>query len=135
MKESGWWGDQSGNSPSDSLKLEYLSAVLQRKSGRSHSDLSLPGVYMYLNKGDNRIYIGSAVQESLLNRQIRHLNAAAYTDTIQLDKFDQQLSHQYNQDGWHFYAIPMSTDDSEKIQEKEKELITQYNSIKHGYNV
>jgi len=134
MEESGWWGDQTGNS-TYSLKQEYLSEVLQRKSGRSYSDLSLPGVYMYLNKGDNRIYIGSAVGESLLNRQTRHLKAAAYTDTDQLDKFDQKLSRRYYQDGWHFYAIPMSANDSDKILEKEKELITQYNSIKHGYNV
>ena len=132
MRESGWWGDQSA---SDGLKLEYLSAVLQKKSGRSYSDLSSPGVYMYLKKGDNRIYIGSAVEETLLERQIRHLNAAAYTNMDGLDKFDQQLSHQYAEDNWHFYAIPMKSSDPEKIHEKEKELITQYNSIKHGYNV
>lgn len=132
MRESGWWGDQSA---SDGLKLEYLSTVLQKKSGRSHSDLSSPGVYMYLKKADNQIYIGSAVDETLLERQIRHLNAAAYTGVDGLDKFDQQLSHQYAESNWHFYAIPMSSSDPEKIHEKEKELITQYNSIRHGYNV
>ena len=134
-RESGWWGDQSKVSPSDGLKPEYLSAVLQKKSGRSHGDLSSHGVYMYLKKGDNQIYIGSAINESLLERQIRHLDAAAYTDVDGLDKFDQQLSHQYGEDNWHYYAIPMSSSDPEKIHEKEKELIAQYNSIKHGYNV
>lgn len=118
----------------EQLKPEYLSGVLQKKSGRSHSDLSSPGVYMYLKKGDNQIYIGSAVNESLFERQIRHLDAAAYTDMDQLDKFDQQLSRQYSEDNWHFYAIPMSVSDPEKIHEKEKELIAQYNSVKHGYN-
>ena len=132
MRASGWWGDKS---TSDGLKLEYLSAVLQKKSGRSHSDLSSSGVYMYLKKADNQIYIGSAVDETLLERQTRHLNAAAYIDVDGLDKFDQQLSHQYAENDWHFYAIPMSSSDPEKIHEKEKELIIQYSSIRHGYNV
>ena len=135
MKESGWWGDQSAVSSSDRLKPEYLSAVLQKKSGRSHSDLSLPGVYMYLKKSDSRIYIGSAVNETLLERQTRHLDAAAYTANVDgLDRFDQQLYHQYNQNSWYFYVIPMSVTDPDKIHEKEKELIAQYNSKKHGYN-
>ena len=104
---------------------EYLSAVLQEKSGRSHNDLSLPGVYMYLNKGDNRIYIGSAVNETLLERQTRHLDAAAYTANVDgLHRFDrQQLCHQYNQNSWYFYVIPMAVTDPDKIHEKEKELI------------
>lgn len=133
MKESGWWGDQS--EASEGLRPEYLSAVFQKKSGRSHSDLSSPGVYMYLKKSDNRIYIGSAVNETLLERQTRHLEAAAYTSNVEgLDKFDQQLCHHYNQAHWHFYAIPMSAGDPDVIHEKEKDLIAQYNSKKHGYN-
>ena len=91
-------------------------------------------MYMYLKKGNNMIYIGSAINETLLERQMRHLNAAAYTDMDQLDMFDRQLRQQYDQDNWHFYAIPMATSNPEKIHDKEKELITQYNSIKHGYN-
>ena len=135
MKQSGWWGDKSVVSSTDRLKPEYLSAVLQKKSDRSHNDLSLPGVYMYLKKSDNRIYIGSAVNETLLERQTRHLDAAAYTANVDgLDRFDQQLCHHYNQNNWYFYAIPMSVTDPDKIHEKEKELIAQYNSKKHGYN-
>lgn len=134
MRESGWWGDQSTVSPPDGLRPEYLSAVLQKKCGRSHSELESPGVYMYLKKGDSMIYIGSAINETLLERQMRHLNAAAYTDMVQLDMFDRQLHQQYDQDNWHFYAIPMTTGNPEEIHDKEKELITQYNAIKHGYN-
>ena len=133
MRKSGWWGDQSKFPPGEGLKDHQLSAALQKKCGRSHSDLSSPGVYMYLKKADNQIFIGSAVNETLLDRQRRHLNDAAYTNMMdQLDKFDQQLSHHYSQDSWHFYAIPMTNPD--KIHEKEKELIAQYNSKKHGYN-
>ena len=133
--ESGWWGDQSRVSPADGLRPEYLSAVLQKKCGRSHSELKSPGVYMYLKKGNNMIYIGSAIgNETLLDRQMRHLTAAAYTDMDQLDMFDRQLRQQYAQDNWDFYAIPMSSGNPEKIHDKEKELITQYNAIKHGYN-
>lgn len=134
MRQSGWWGDLNSVHSSEELTPVQLSAVLQKKSGRSHSDLSSPGVYMYLKKADNQIYIGSAVHETLLERQMRHLNNAAYTDTNQPDKFDEQLSHQYGQENWHFYAIPMSASNPEEICEKEKELIIQYNSEKHGYN-
>lgn len=133
MRKSGWWGNQSGKSPSDDLKPEDLSAVLQKKSGQSDSELRSQGVYLYVHKSDNQIYIGSAINESLLDRQIRHLNAAAYTDNVgQLDKFDEQLSHHYASESWYFYAIPMSN--PTKIVEKEKELITQYNTQKHGLN-
>ena len=127
MKKSGWWG----NSP-DSLKVEYLSETLQKKSGRSHNELSRPGVYMYLRRSDNKIFIGSATHESMFERQKCHINAAAFTDPQPADKFDQQLSRHYSQDHWYFYAIPMS--DPDKIQEKEKELIAQYRSTVHGYN-
>ena len=87
---------------------------------------------MYLKRGDNKMFIGSAAHETLFERQLRHLNAAAFTDPQPLDKFDQQLSRQYNQANWHYYAIPMS--DPDKIEEKEKELIAQYKSTEHGYN-
>jgi len=87
---------------------------------------------MYLKRSDNQIFIGSAAYESIFDSQLRHLNAAALTDPEPQDKFDQQLSRQYSQDRWHFYAIPMS--DPDKIQEKEKELIAQYKSTEHGYN-
>ena len=142
MRNSGWWGEKGSVPPSDKLKLEDLSAVLQKKSGRSHNELSSNGVYMYLKKGDNKIFIGSAVHETLLERQEKHLNEAAYTsadDRLGLDKFnekfDQQLSRQYSESNWHFYAIPMSSSDPEKIREKEKELVAQYKAKEHGYNV
>ena len=88
---------------------------------------------MYVKKSSNKqMFIGSATHESLFERQLRHLNAAAFTDPQPLDKFDQELSRKYNQANWNFCAIPMTNPD--KIQETEKELIAAYKAKEHGYN-
>jgi len=79
-KKSGWWGSQSINQ-SGTLKKDGLKRKLAAKSSRSKSGLDSGGVYMYVNKKNDKKYVGKAVKQTIFGRQYQHLSAASRKKT------------------------------------------------------
>ena len=137
-KESGWWGDQRYNT-SDRLSGDDLKSTLAKMSSKmllcsiseSISGLDSPGVYMYINKFTKKMYIGSAVGQTILRRQQQHLCSASRKKG-QVGKFDLELSKCFNAAEWDFLAQPMK----KEILNEERELILKYRSYidQIGYN-
>ena len=96
-------------------------------------NLDSTGVYIYINRRNDKKYIGKAAKQSLLQRQQQHLRSATHSKG-QVGKFDRTLSKQLEADGWDFIAIPFS--DPEKIDEVERNLVLLYKTYqdKCGYN-
>ena len=133
-KRSGWWTNQISNS--DLLDSEDLKSTLYAKchANSSYPNLDSPGVYMYINRDDEKRYIGSACKQSIFQRQQQHLNAASHSE--QVGKFDRELSDNFNAAGWDFCALSMQGAGQQEILDKERELILMYNSHidQYGYN-
>lgn len=131
-KESGWWGDQTHNF-SNRLSIDNLKSTLRRKS--SCPSLDSPGVYMYINKDNRKVYIGSAVNQTILQRQQQHLCSASHMEG-HIGKFDAALSYNFDATQWEFYALPMQCSGRQEILGKERELILKCGSIysRYGYN-
>ena len=133
-KESGWWGDQRLNY-SFLLNSADLKRTLSAKSSCLSTQLDFPGVYIYVNKVDNgKIYIGSACEQSIFERQQQHLNAASHLGQ-QSGKFRAALSRNYNAAYWDFYALPMQWG-QQNILDQERDLILRNMSYlsQYGYN-
>ena len=132
-KDSGWWGDQTLN-PSYRLSTDDLRNALYRKSA-SCVNLDSPGVYIYVNKYNGKIYIGSAAKQTLLQRQQQHLYSASHLGG-QVGKFDAALSYNFSAAAWDFDALSMAGCGDWQIHAKERELILKYRSdlSQFGYN-
>ena len=130
-KESGWWGDQTLNFY-NKLSIDDLRDTLYRKS--SCPNLDSPGVYIYVNKSSGKTYIGSAVEQTILERQRQHLYSASHGG--QSGKFDRALFNCFGASNWDFDALPMVEASQEEIIAKERELILKHGSVVNyrGYN-
>ena len=108
-------------------------------SSCSEADLDLPGVYIYINKANEKKYIGSAIDQTILQRQQQHLCSASREEG-HVGKFDSALSRCFNVANWGFYAIPLATSiqsaNSQQILTIERELILKCRSTESqfGYN-
>ena len=92
---------------------------------------------MYINRDNEKKYIGSACDQSIFERQKQHLISASRSKQ-QVGKFHAVLSEpkNYIAANWDFIAIPMQGADPQEILEKERELILKHKSLfgKYGYN-
>ena len=132
-KDSGWWGNQTHN-VSGRLSIDDLRDTLCRKS-LSYPNLDSPGVYIYVNRHNGKKYVGSAVCQTILERQQQHLYSASHVKG-QVGKFDAILACYFSAANWDFYAMSMAGCSKQQILDKERELILKHRSIwnQYGYN-
>ena len=99
-------------------------------------NLDSPGVYVYVNKYNGKIYVGSAISQSILERQQQHLNSASHLSS-HVGIFDAALSNNFNASNWDFHAQSMEGFRQQDILAKERELILKHRSTwsQYGYNI
>ena len=92
---------------------------------------------MYINKATQKKYIGSAIDQTILQRQQQHLCSASRAEG-QVGKFDAALSRpkSFSAAQWDFFALPMEGSGPQQIRDKERELILKFHSdiSQLGYN-
>ena len=97
---------------------------------------------MYVNKvytQNFKKYIGSAIEQTILQRQQQHLCSASHAGG-QVGKFDAALSTYFNAAQWDFFALPLAPSvqlaNPSLILAKERELILKFcsNISQFGYN-
>lgn len=93
-------------------------------------------MYIYVNKKDNeKVYVGSAISQTILRRQQQHLCSASRAKK-HIGKFDEILSHDFDVEDWYFDALSMQGFSPQQIRDAERQLILKYKSNldQYGYN-
>ena len=95
---------------------------------------------MYINKATQKKYIGSAIDQTILQRQQQHLCSASRAGG-QVGKFDAVLSICFSAAQWDFRALPLAPSiqlaNPQQILAIERELILKFHSniSQCGYNI
>ena len=89
-------------------------------------------VYCYINKINNKKYIGKTLDEK--NRKRRHIRNSKYSKTPFYNAI-----RKYGWDNFEYFILYEEINDNKeyldlKIKTKEKEYILNLNTIKEGYN-